>query len=621
MVKGGNFIKTNEIKDIISRLNQARDNYYNNSKSIMTDYEYDNLYDKLVDLENETGIKFSNSPTISVGYEVKSKLEKREHNHPMLSLDKTKSINDMNKFINNKPIISMCKLDGLTVTLEYDKGKLIGAETRGNGFIGEDIYHNVLKFKNVPIEISNQNHLVIDGEAIITIDDFNKINENLSKKDKYKNPRNLVSGSVRQLNSKITEQRNVKFIAWKFVKGSKETIFSKQLDELEFLGFEVVPHLNYFDEKAIKRLKLLAKMYSYPIDGLVIGYEDTVYAETLGATEHHLKSQLAFKFYDETEITKLNDILWNVSRTGVINPIAVFDPVEIDGSVISKATLHNVSYIENLKLGLGDKIEIYKANAIIPKVKDNLTKSNTYVTPEKCPCCDSPTIIKNNNGVKTLWCTNDNCKSKLIDKIVHFSSRDGANIEGLSESTICKFVELGYVKCINDIYYLYRYKDKILNLCGFGEKSYYNLINSIGKSKKIKLSNLIYALGLKGVGEKAAKEMAKNIDLESFELENKNLIDFSLFNIETLIKYSGNSANNSYFCGKTVVITGTFENISRTKLTELLEENGAKVTGSVSKKTDFLICGENAGSKLIKAENLGIEIIFEKDLKKVLTNS
>jgi len=607
----------------------------------MSDYEYDELFDELKKLESETNFKLANSPTMTVGFDVVDKLNKVKHNHPMLSLDKTKSVEEVQKFIGNKPILTMLKMDGLTISVKYSEGKLVSAETRGNGTEGEDVTHNALVFTNLPQTISYRGDLVVDGEAIITYEDFEKINANLPEGEKYKNPRNLVSGSVRQLDSGIAAQRHIQFVAWKLVSGYDNNSFSERLNWLETFGFTVVPRLDRFDERSINFLKIIADKYSYPIDGLVVSFDDVDYLESLGATSHHLRGQLAFKFYDETAITILRDIEWNTSRTGLVNPIAIFDEVDISGSTISKATLHNLSYIKSLELGIEDEIEIYKANDIIPKVANNLTRTNSYKRPLLCKSCGTKLEVHNDNGSETLHCPNEECPARMLDKFVHFVSKDGMDIQGLSEATLEKFVSKGWIKKFSDIYRLGQYRKEIITLDGFGEKSFDRLWQSIQDSRNTTMAKFICALGIQLIGKNTAKEVAKHSKIVDGKLD-VDMSDSSVFTpsiINSIGKYLSIETNlmetfalicelnisneeteivNSPFTGRTVVVTGALRNYSRTTIQEELERLGAKMGSSVSKKTDFLLTNEqSSSSKYKKAVELGIKIINEEEFEKM----
>lgn len=607
----------------------------------MSDAEYDLLFDELKNLEEITGFIMANSPTQNVGYAAVSKLRKVKHDHPMLSLAKTTNIKEMEKFIDGKQIVTMLKEDGLTCSLCYENGKLVSAETRGNGEIGEDIYHNALTFINLPQTISHSGRLVIDGEIIILNSDFEEINSTLPEEEKFRNPRNLASGSVRQLNSEIAAQRKLRFIAWKLVDGYDNNSFAKRLDYLEELGFEVVPRLYTFDDKSITFLKIIADKYGMPIDGLVVAYDDIKYSESLGSTSHHLKSSFAFKFKAETAETILRDIEWNTSRNGVVSPTAIFDPVEIGGSTISRATLHNLSYIKNLELGISDTIEIAKMNEVIPKVINNLTRTNSYKRPLLCKSCGAELEVHNENGSETLHCPNEECSARMLDKFVHFVSKDGLNIQGLSESTLEKFISKGWINKFSDIYRLNQYKNEIIALDGFGQKSWDRLWQSIQDSRNTTMAKFICALGIPLVGKNTAKEVAKYSKIIDGQLDI-DMSDNSVFTpsvINTIGKYLSIEINlmetfaliyelnisneqteivNSPFTGKTIVVTGALNHYTRTTIQEELERLGAKMSSSVSKKTDYLLTNEQSGSsKYKKAVELGIKIINEEEFEKM----
>lgn len=637
------------MQNLIKQLNQYRDEYYNDNFSSVSDAEYDALFDKLTELESETGLKYSNSPTQNVGYVPVKGLKKVKHSHPMLSLDKTKSIDELKEFIEQKATCLMWKLDGLTISLHYSGGELIGAETRGDGEVGEDVLHTVKSFVNVPLHIDYMGDLVVDGEAIITYDDFEKYNAGLSEDEKAKNPRNLAAGSVRQLNPEVTKQRNVKFFAWKCVKGCDE--INSQCLRLSFLsqlGFDITKYTGILKvEDDIQRLKQSAIEKRIPIDGLVAMYDNIAYGESLGMTGHHPKHSLAFKFTDEEYETVLRNIEWDVSRTGLVNPTAVFDPVVIDGCTITRATLHNISYIEALELGVGDTISIIKANDIIPKVVDNLTRSGSYKIPVLCPCCNSNLLINNDNGSKTLRCTNENCDGKIIDKLTHFVSKKAMNIDGLSEATIKKFYDKGWLRRYCDIYHLDDYKDEIMSMDGFGEKSWNKLWDSIEKSKNVQLSNYLVAISIPLVGTAAAKTISKyfNGDYNKFFEATRSNFDFtqledfgaelnkalhrwgqSISPDEIILakhlnfeKSENNPVKNNDFCaGKSFVITGKLAHFTRDGIKEFIEQHGGKVIGSVSSKCNYLINNDihSTSSKNRKAKELNIPIMNEQDFLK-----
>lgn len=654
--------KVKRIKELVSILNVARDEYYNHSVSIMTDFEYDKLFDELKELEDITDIVMTNSPVRTVGYEVKSKLEKVRHNHPMLSLDKTKSVDELVKFKNEKPSVMMLKMDGLTVSLRYLNGELVSAESRGNGEIGENILHTAKTFSNIPLKIEYKNELIVDGEAIIDYKTFEKINSKLPEDDKYRNPRNLASGSVRQLDSKISKSRNVKFIAWKCVKGFKGNDFSDKLINLVELGFDVVPFEQVSSKDNVEMLKYYisslkedADALGYPIDGMVLGYSDIAYGESLGMTGHHLRSQIAYKFYDEEIETTLNNIDWTMGKTGILTPTAVFNPVEIEGTIVERASLHNISIMKELELSYGDTITVYKANQIIPQIRDNLDRSNDNIClpPSECPVCGKITKIVKENDSEILVCTNPDCKGKLLGKLVHAASKNALNIDGLSEATLEKFVNLGWLSSIKDIYYLKNYSKDIQKLEGFGEKSTVKLLDAIEKSRNTDLSRFIYAQSIPLIGKTASKDIAKvcNYNIDQFRMIIDLEAEYAFMNIDGFGKEMNRSLRNWWnkhrfeFCelakeftfenplenkeeitekrleGKTFVVTGKLEHFSnRDELVSKITDLGGKVSGSVSAKTDFLINNdtESSSSKNIKAKSLGIPIISEQDFLNML---
>lgn len=653
-----------KMRNLVNMLNEYRNAYYNYNQSLVTDEKYDELFDVLVRKEEETGIILSNSPTHTVGFEVQTKLNKVKHDHLMLSLGKTKDFNDIIKFSKNKSLVAMLKMDGLTCSLNYDSnGNLIKAETRGNGEIGEDVLKNAKFISNIPLKINNNGvPLTVDGEVIIKLDDFNKVNNKLNDNEKYSHPRNLASGSIRQLDTKVTKERNLSFIAWRVIRGLDSiNNFNDRLNTLRNFGFEVVPHIimNAFsgnDVISLKELELIkkqlvesAEIFGYPIDGLVFTYNDINYANTLGKTAHHPLHSIAFKFYDETFETTLKSIEWNTSRTGQINPVAVFDPVEIDGTIVNRATLHNITYMKNLQLGIGDTITVFKANQIIPKVDDNLTRSNTYEFPSICPCCHKPVTIHKDGIAEVMYCENTDCPAQILSKFVHFVSKPGMNIDGLSESTLKKFIDKGFLKTYKDIYHLNNFKDEIKVMPGFGEKSYTKLIDSIEQSRNVKLENFLVAMGIPMIGKSASKTISEYFhgdyeylvgDGKSFDFTN--LKDFGqtmhdsmiswLYNVPKIedgiaeelnfIKEETNSINlrNNSFKDKTFCVTGKFETMKRSEIEDIITKNGGKLTGSVSKKTDYLLTNDaNSGSsKAKKAKELNISIMDEKTFKDLI---
>ena len=641
--------KINRLKELTEQLNHYRDSYYNNSESLISDKQYDDLFDELQALEEEIGIVMSNSPTKTVGYEVKSKLEKVKHSHPMLSLDKTKSTDNLIKFSDGRDCIISLKLDGLTVLNTYNDGVLYQAETRGNGEEGEIITHNAKVFDNLPLNIPFDRKFEIEGEAIITQSDFEKININ----GEYKNCRNLASGSVRQLDSNVTKNRHVKFIAWKIPFGV--TTYSQGFEIAAQYGFEVVPYVKYnskYDdiEKAIEVLKDIAKEKSLPIDGLVITYDNIEYGKSLGVTGHHPKHSLAYKFYDDIYPSELLDVEFTMGKTGVLTPTAVFKPVEIDGTVVERASLHNISIMKELGIThKGQTINVYKANQIIPQIDSvedddiEITDDNMIIPVETCPICGADTKIVQENDSKVLICTNDNCKGKLLGKLSHFCSKNAINIEGMSEATLQFLINKGWVKSFHDIYTLDLYLDEWIKCDGFGEKSVLNLLENIKKSKNTTLDRFIYSLSIPLIGRSASKTIAKEFGygnaegfydawddydftvLDDFgESMNKSIHEYykkyykeiSELMEEFIFKNAENNTNNVDLSNKTFVITGSLEHYkNRDELVSVIETLGGKVSGSVSSKTSFLINNDtqSSSSKNQKAKQLNIPIISEQD--------
>ena len=648
--------KTERIKELTKMLNEYRNAYYNESESIISDYEYDKLYDELEKLENETGLSFANSPTKTVGFQVKSELEKIKHSHPMLSLDKTKSVDDLRKFAGDKDCILSLKMDGLTCLLTYENGGLVQAETRGNGDIGELITHNANVFENIPLTIEYKGHFEIEGEAIITYDDFEKINKVLPEDKKYKNPRNLVSGSVRQLDNRIAAQRHIKFVAWKVPTEVCSNSFLNRLKYAKELGFEIVPLFTYSGKSSdkenlpemIESLKIKAHDHGYPIDGLVMTYNDIQYGESLGLTGHHPKHSVAYKFYDEEFETTLNNIEWTMGKSGCLTPTAVFEPVEIDGTIVERASLHNMSIFKDLELSHGDTITVFKANQIIPQVSDNLdrTLNNLCIPPSTCPICGGKTEIVKDNDTEVLMCSNSNCKGKLLGKLSAFVSRNKMNIDGLSEETLSKFIARGWLTCFSDIYKLKDYYIHMINMSGFGRKSIDKLIDSIEKSRSVELNRFIAALSIPGVGDSTAKDISKHCeyDFDTFVLKLIDKYNWSVIDgigektsqqinewiddsgnredfrklLQTIIPVNLNTNNNTdqNLAGKNFVVTGDVTQFkNRKELQKFIESKGGKVTGSVTSKTNWLINNdvESTSSKNKKARELGIPIISEKD--------
>lgn len=638
--------KITRMKELINILNKASELYYQKNTIMMTDYEYDHLYDELVELEKETNMTLSNSPTINVEPEISSSLKQVEHPSPMLSLAKTKKVSELENFLGDKEGLLSWKLDGLTIVLTYEDGKLISGVTRGTGIIGELVTENVKQFKNVPLTIPYKGRLVLRGEAIIKYSDFNRMNEELGDgSSQYKNPRNLCSGSVRQLDSSITAKRCVNCIIFALIESSTNisNLKSECFDWLKKQGFEVVEHYKVTKntvKEQVLMFKEKVKEYDIPSDGLVITYDDITYGNSLGTTAKFPKHSLAFKWKDETVATTLRKVDWLVSRTGLINPVAVFDPVELEGTIVSRASVHNVSILEGLKLGIGDTIMVYKANMIIPQIASNSTQSGNLEIPDRCPVCGSKASIISNSDVKYLYCMNDFCKAKLIKRLSLFVSRNAMNIDGISDMILNKLITEKIVNNYKDLYHLDRHKDKIIAFEGFGEKSYSNMVNSIEKSRHVKLANFIYALGIPDIGFSRAKlicnhfnnDFNKISNLTYEELSNipgvgdviaKEWIDtFSnpdfieeLKELKEEIDIPKASTNsNKDLDGLTFVITGSLNKFTnRDTMIEFIEEHGGKVVTSISSKVNYLINNDitSTSTKNNKAKELGINIIDE----------
>lgn len=642
--------KSERIKELVELLNKASKAYYQDAEEIMSNFEYDKLYDELTTLEKETGMILSNSPTVNVGYEVVSELPKEQHEQPMLSLDKTKEVAALTSFLGEKKGLLSWKLDGLTVVLTYENGRLQKAVTRGNGQVGEVITANAKTFKNIPLSIPYEGEVVLRGEAIIKYCDFEVINSEIEDVDaKYKNPRNLCSGSVRQLNSEVTAKRNVNFVAFALINASNVNFnnsIGEQLKWLESQGFEtveskVVDRNNI--EEAVSYFAEKVKSYDYPSDGLVLMFDDIEYGISLGRTAKFPRNGIAFKWEDEQAETRLKMIEWSPSRTGLINPVAVFEPVELEGTTVSRASVHNVSIVEELELGTGDRIKVYKANMIIPQISENMTKSGMETPPEVCPACGGSTVIKNDNGVKTLYCPNEECPAKHVKLYSLFVSRDGMNIEGLSEETLEKFIEKGYIHEFADLYHLERYYEEIITTPGFGEKSFEKLQKALEKSRKVELHSLIYSLGIPNIGVANAKLICKafgydieqimnatteqlteidgigNVMAEKFceYFDNENNVKKLNHLLEEVeIEARGVQEEEQSMEGLTFVITGSVHHFpNRNAVKDYIERRGGKVTGSVTSKTNYLINNDatSSSSKNKKAKNLGIPIITEEE--------
>ena len=646
--------KRARMEELVTRLNKAAKAYYQENREILSNYEYDRLYDELVRLEQETGIVWSNSPTGRVGYELLGELPKERHASPMLSLDKTKEISVLQEFLGEQKGVLSWKLDGLTIVLTYEGGALVKAVTRGNGEIGEVITNNARVFANMPVRIPFAKKLVLRGEAIITYSEFERINETIEDTDAYKNPRNLCSGSVRQLNNQITAERNVRFVAFSLVSAegmdfdnSREAQFVWLKDE----GFEVVEYEAVTKEtlpEAVERYAEKAEGGDYPSDGLVLLMDDIAYGQSLGRTAKFPRDSMAFKWKDEVGVSRLKYIEWSPSRTGLINPIAVFEPVELEGTTISRASVHNLSVMESLKLGEGDEITVYKANMIIPQIAENLTGSGPAKAPDVCPVCGGRTEVRQAADVKVLYCTNPECQAKKIKGFALFSGRDALNIEGLSEATLEKFIGAGLIRDPADLFRLKEHKDVIVEMEGFGEKSYEKLAAAVEKARHTTLPRLIYGLGIANIGAANAKVLSRHFagDLDAilaasreelaavdgigpviaesaaefFEKEeNRDLIE--RLRREIILPEKKEETGEGALFGKQFVITGKVVSFAnRNALKEAIEQAGGKVTGTVSAKTDYLINNDAASSssKNKAARELGIPILSEEDFLRLL---
>ena len=646
--------KRARMQELVELLNKAGRAYYQEAQEIMSNYEYDKLYDELLVLEKELGITLSNSPTVNVGYEVLSELPKERHEKPMLSLDKTKEIDELKKFAGNQKVLISWKMDGLTIVLTYRNGQLFKAVTRGNGEVGEVITNNAKVFKNIPLQIAYKGELILRGEAVIGYQDFEKINEEIEDVDaKYKNPRNLCSGSVRQLNNEITAKRNVKFYAFSLVQAEGVDFHNSRASQMEWLkeqGFEVVEFYEVTKDTLEEHVKLFSEKIAcndFPSDGLVLIYDNITYGQSLGTTAKFPRDSFAFKWADEVKETKLLEIEWSPSRTGLINPVAIFEPIELEGTTVSRASVHNISIMEDLELGVGDTIEVYKANMIIPQIAQNLTRSGVKDIPCVCPVCGGKTEVRKISNAKALYCTNPNCQAKHMKSFALFVSRDALNIEGLSEATLEKFISMGYIKEYADIFHLDRYQKEIQSMEGFGEKSYRNLMENIEKARKTTLPKVIYALGIANIGLANAKMICKEFqyDVDALlqaKVEDLNAISgiggviakafVDYFEDEVhvkqfqellkeleIVKEEAN-VNQQIFAGVNFVITGSVEHFAnRNEVKELIESLGGKVTGSVTSKTNYLINNDvsSTSSKNKKANELGIPIISEETFLKM----
>nr|WP_303018881.1 NAD-dependent DNA ligase LigA [uncultured Blautia sp.] len=643
----------NQMKELVKKLNEAAKAYYQEDREIMSNREYDALYDQLEQMEAETGIVLADSPTVNVGYEAVDALPKETHESPMLSLDKTKERETLRAFIGTNPTLLSWKMDGLTIVLTYENGELQKAVTRGNGIVGEVITNNARTFKNIPLKIAYQGRLVLRGEAIITYSDFERINETIEDVDaKYKNPRNLCSGSVRQLNNQITAERNVRFYAFALVSAQDVDMHNSRAYQMEWLksqGFEVVEYRMVTGEsldEAMDYFSHAIENNDFPSDGLVALYDDIAYGDSLGSTAKFPRNAFAFKWADEIRETTLREIEWSPSRTGLINPIAVFDPVELEGTTVSRASVHNVSIVKELQLGIGDTIQVYKANMIIPQIAENLTRSSNLEIPHICPVCGEEARVIQENEVESLYCMNPDCVAKKIKAFTLFVSRDAMNIDGLSEATLEKFIAKGFIHDFGDIFEIAKHREEIVTMEGFGEKSYDNLIASIDKAKETTLAKVIYSLGISNIGLSNARVICRHFDddldkIRTAEEEEISAIDgIGPVIAKSLTKYFKDPENNrkldhllgylhinkeevsenQTLAGMNFVITGSLEHFSnRGEVKKLIESLGGKVTGTVTGKTNYLINNDTTSnsSKNKKARELGIPILSEEDFIKM----
>lgn len=655
--------KIERLKELTELLHKASYAYYALDNPIMSDKQYDDLYDELIQLEYSTGVTLAGSPTQHVqGYVIDS-LKKVKHSKPMLSTNKTKDIQEIKKFIGNHPCVMSWKEDGLTIVLRYINGVFTQAITRGSGDLGEDVTHTMKMCKNIPIRLPSCIDIEVRGECVISWKEFDRINSHLDTP--YKHPRNLASGSVRQLDSNVLKDRELTFKAFELVQDEiyndyKEDSFFDYLllnindsfERLREYGFDVVEH-EYVTKDNVEELikKYVPENYDYPVDGLIFEYDDFLYGKSLGETSHHPLNMMALKWADDLYETTLTDIEWNTSKSGLVNPVAVFEPVDLDGAVTTRATLHNVSYIEDLELGIGDTIQIYRSNMVIPKVHENLTRSNTWKLPDRCPCCGGDVEIHNENGSKTLHCLNPDCKAKLLGKLTHFVSKNATNIDGLSEQTLQKFIDLGWLNSFRDIYYLSEYKSAMYRLDGFGKKSVDKLLGNIEKSRNISFDNFLYALSIPLIGCSASKDIAKvcNYDINQFRMIIGLEAEYAFKNIDGFGEEMNKSLRRWWnehkyeFCelakeftfeknddikskvdlsNKTFVITGSLVHYkNRDELVAVIESLGGKVSGSVSTKTDYLINNDinSSSSKNVKARKLGVPIISEEEFIKMIS--
>lgn len=643
--------KRARMRELVELLNRAGRAYYQEAREIMSNYEYDKLYDELLTLEKETKTTLSGSPTAHVGYEVLSELPKERHESPMLSLDKTKDTEELKEWIGDRKTLLSWKLDGLTIVLTYREGRLFKAVTRGNGEVGEVITNNARVFRNIPLQIPFRGELILRGEAVIGYEEFARINAEIEDVDaKYKNPRNLCSGSVRQLNNEITAKRNVNFFAFSLVSASQadfENSHEKEFLWLRDQGFEVVEYRVVTEDNLEETVRWFSDHISendFPSDGLVAVYDDISYGRSLGRTSKFPRDSMAFKWADEIRETRLEEIEWSPSRTGLINPVAVFEPVELEGTTVSRASVHNISILRSLELGIGDTIEVYKANMIIPQIAQNKTRSNTVEIPGVCPVCGGATEIRKVNDAESLYCTNSECEAKKIKSFTLMASRDALNIEGLSEATLEKFIAKGFIHEPADIFRLERHREELVTLEGFGEKSYENLMANVEKARSTTLAKVIYSLGIPNIGLAGAKLICREFDnrveamlaaspeelaaidrvgdviaesfVSYFRDEGKKQRFFNLLSELTIAQEERADEEHQTLKGKVFVITGSLKHFSnRSELKELIEQKGGKVTGSVTGKTDYLINNDTSSgsSKNKKAKELGVAIISEEE--------
>lgn len=647
--------KMEHMRELVDLLNRARRAYEQEDKEIMSNYEYDRLYDELQELEKELGTTLAASPTVNVGYEVLSELPKERHERPMLSLDKTKDVARLKEFLGGQKAMISWKLDGLTIVLTYRNGTLEKAVTRGNGEVGEVVTNNARVFKNIPLTIPYQGELVLRGEAVISYKDFEKINEEIGDADaKYKNPRNLCSGSVRQLNNEITAKRNVRFYAFTLVQAGGVDFKNSRLYQMQWLkgqGFDVVENHPVTADTIEEEVAWFAEHIEkneVPSDGLVLVYDDIAYGQSLGTTAKFPRDSFAFKWADEIRETTLTEIEWSPSRTGLINPVAIFEPVELEGTTVSRASVHNISIMEELELGVGDRITVYKANMIIPQIAENLTRSGVKDIPKECPVCGGPTRISMENETKTLYCTNPKCQAKHVKSFTLFVSRDAMNIEGLSEATLEKFIMNGYIKDFADLFHLDRYADEIRQMEGFGDKSYENLQNSIKNARTTTLPRLVYSLGIPNIGIANAKMICGALGNDPERILNATVEELSEISgvggviAGTFVDYFADEEHRDLFrrllgeveipeeeitedsrkfAGVNFVITGSVEHFAnRAEVKEEIEKRGGKVTGSVTSKTNYLINNDvnSTSSKNRKARDLGVPIISEEEFLNML---